>query len=160
MYNMSADSAVAYNYYEQAQYYQHTEYAQNLAIASVSAGATSGGGIDDPLERAIEMDRRRGSIRFVDVKQRELTAMSAAETANDSALAQANMDVKDVVVPTKRWDTTKGEATTVMAPSKLQKRKHQINTLAAQAKAATQGAAAMTLHAVSSKRATASKYGW
>jgi hypothetical protein len=95
----------------------------------------------------------------MEVKQRDLTLVTALEAANASA-AEQPPDAQASVVPTKHWDASKGNATTVMAPNKMQKRKHQINTLAAAAKAATSSMMAMKAHAVSSKRAAASKYGW
>lgn len=148
------------------------------------------------LARAFAQDLRRGGARFIDVKQNDLTHRSAHEDAiaAEARASGRSMDPNAAIVPTKRWDVGKGETTSVEAPSKLQKRKHQvhvaliscisfstgigapdmprllqfshalfhvqINTLAMEAKAATMGAAAMKLHAVTSKKTTAGKYGW
>jgi hypothetical protein len=34
--------------------------------------------------------------------------------------------LKQVIVPTQRWDVRSGQSTTVVQPSKMQKRKHQV----------------------------------
>ena len=57
-----------------------------------------------------------------------MTHRSAHEEAiaAEARASGRSMDPNAAIVPTKRWDVGKGETTSVEAPSKLQKRKHQV----------------------------------
>ena len=58
------------------------------------------------------------------------------------------------------WSRTSGDVVQQYQPSSLQKRKHQINSLAAQAAAQASDVALRSSKSMKSKKETAAKYGW
>ena len=117
---------------------------------------------NDPMAQQFLMGMRRGGgSRIVSVRQSELTFQSSLEQAIAAADPANVGPALPTPVVTKQWNVAKGEVTTVVTTgSKLQKKKHQIGTLASQAIA--QSAQLMALKGASSanKKASAARYGW
>eukprot|EP00908_Phaeocystis_cordata_P026198 Transcript_8666.p3 GENE.Transcript_8666~~Transcript_8666.p3 ORF type:complete len:193 (-),score=77.96 Transcript_8666:189-767(-) len=74
--------------------------------------------------------------------------------------AQKPPDEEQIKVQAKFYNRSTGEVTTTYQPNKLQKRKHQINSLAAEAAARSVELAQRRGTHTKTKAETAAKYGW
>ncbi len=107
------------------------------AAASAAVGA-AGGAADvgelDAADLAMREAVARSAPAFVQVDQAELTRLTAAERLQ--AEHDEQWRIRPVTgVEVTMWDAAKGAMVTTTESSKLQKRKHQMSQLAAQAKA-------------------------
>ena len=95
--------------------------------------------------------------RVLDIDQAAMAKMVGQARQYDFNVPSAPQEVK---VSAGFWSRTSGEVVQHYQPSSLQKRKHQINSLAAQAKAAAGDISKRSSSSMKSKKETAAKYGW
>ncbi len=72
----------------------------------------------------------------------------------------AQENKKDIMIPSVRYNPSTGQSETTYKPSKLQKRKHQLNSLAYTAAERELELMDRKGHALKTKAQTQAKYGW
>ena len=86
--------------------------------------------------------------------------MGLQMTQPPSAASAQRLARQDVKIAATFWSRTSGAVEQQYKASSLQKRKHQINSLAADAMAKQSEVAARSSKGMKSKKETAAKYGW
>jgi len=111
--------------------------------------------------KAVGMDSAPYEIgdgdRVVEVSQADLRKAMGQAKQYDFAVPPPKEEVK---IAASFWSRASGTVEQQYKPSSLQKRKHQINSLAADAAAHASEIAARGSKGMKSKRETAAKYGW
>jgi len=100
-----------------------------------------------------------GNVEFVDVNASELHRRSTQEQIAADHFNEAKKQVEPTV-EASFWNPRKGGVTTTLKPERLQKRKHQINQLAFQAKQQDMELTYKRAAGHQSKKQTMAKYGW
>lgn len=116
-----------------------------------AAGGYEAGGMEPPPYEISDSDR------VVEVSQADLRKAMGPAKQYDFAVPPPKEEVK---IAANFWSRASGTVEQQYKPSSLQKRKHQINSLAADAAARASEIAARGSKGMKSKRETAAKYGW
>lgn len=131
-----------------------------MAASSASRRRT-----EQELERSLRRGGGDASAGFDipdDAHVVELNGDDMRNTNWEASMASAPPQPKreKVEVVSKVWDSRKGQAVVTSEPSHMQKRKHQINSLAYQAKQMAADLATRSGAGHKTKAQTYSKYGW
>lgn len=117
-------------------------------------GPSTDDGVFGGYEEIEGVDLSAGSV--IDVSQADLRKAIGQAKQYDFA----PMPQEEVKIAANFWSRSSGAVEATYKPSSLQKRKHQINSLAADAAARSAEIAARGSKGMKSKKETAAKYGW